>query len=156
MAADLPPVAQECVEAYVFTLRPFQLLILRRPPSRESIWVPVSGKVEPIDPNYDAALRRELAEETGFTRFRRLFSLDWEVRFEGPNGAPWRLHAFGVELESRSSPRLSDEHVAFEWTTAESAIERLHYSDNQNAVRRLAERLHLPLSGAAAPTGTSP
>jgi 8-oxo-dGTP pyrophosphatase MutT (NUDIX family) len=141
VAAELPPIAQECVEGYVYTGRPARLLILRRPPSRESIWVPVSGKVETSDPNFDAALRRELEEETGLTRFRRLFPLNWEVRFEGVDGRPWRLHAYGVELETAVSPRLSDEHVEFEWVSPAVALERLHYADNREAVQRLLERI---------------
>ena len=138
MADSGPPVAQECVEAYVFVAAPARFLILRRPPERGRIWVPVSGKVEPTDPDLESALRRELAEETGFTRFRRLFSLHWHVRFDGPDGRPWRLHAYGVELAREEPPVLSREHEAFEWVDRDEALRRLHYEDNREAVRRLS------------------
>jgi 8-oxo-dGTP pyrophosphatase MutT (NUDIX family) len=136
-----PPIAQECVEGYVFVPAPFSLLVLRRPPKRGSIWVPVSGKVDPTDRDYPAALRRELVEETGFPATVPLRPLDWHVVFDGPTGEKWRLHAFGVELDAKWAPHLSDEHDAFQWVTAQVALERLHYRDNREAVERLLARL---------------
>lgn len=136
-------IAQECVEAYLHARNPFRLLILRRTPERDRIWVPVSGKVEPTDADYPSAIRREIEEETGFGPgdLVRLVDLDWAVPFEGPNGAPWRLHAFAGELRGTLEPRLSPEHEAFEWVSANDAIARLHYPDNQEAVRRLLGRI---------------
>lgn len=139
--AELPPVDQECVEGYIFTGRPPRFLILRRPPTRGRIWVPVSGKVDPGDASFEAALRRELREETGFTQFRDLRPLDWNVDFEGPDGRRWRLHGFGVELEAELAPQLSSEHDAFEWVAPEEALRRLHYPDNRDAVRQVLASL---------------
>jgi lipoyl(octanoyl) transferase len=150
-----PPVAQECVEGYLFAGRPPRFLILRRPPSRDRIWVPVSGKVDPGDADLERALRRELAEETGFRDFRSFFSLDWHVRFDGPDGRPWRLHAYGVELSGEPSPALSAEHDAFEWVDADEAVRRLHYEDNREAVRRVRARLPGSLAPGDTPTGAT-
>jgi 8-oxo-dGTP pyrophosphatase MutT (NUDIX family) len=94
----------------------------------------VSGKVEPTDRDLEAALRRELAEETGFDHPRRVHPLDWSVEFDGPDGRRWRLFAFGVELGEEAAPRLSAEHEAFDWVEAGGAIARLHYEDNRAAV----------------------
>ncbi len=132
------PVARECVEGYVFARTPFELLLLRRPPSRDRIWVPVSGKVDPEDRDLEAALRRELREETGLTDPLAVASLDWQVRFRGPGGEVWRLHAYAVEVARRFEPRLSDEHEAWAWLGPEEAVRRLHYPDNREAVGRLA------------------
>ena len=139
MALADAPIDQECVEGYLFHRPPFRLLLLRRPPSRGRIWVPVSGKVEATDADYSSALAREVREETGFGSYVRIFPLDWEVLFEGPDGARWRLHAFGVELDRAVAPVLSSEHEAFEWVTAEEALHKLHYEDNREAVRRLRD-----------------
>jgi lipoyl(octanoyl) transferase len=147
VAASDPPIAQECVEGYVFSGEPPRFLILRRPPDRGRIWVPVSGKVDPADPSLEAALRRELAEETGFHEFVSITDLAWHVRFEGPDGRPWRLHAYGVELSKLAAPRLSAEHEAFEWVDGDEAERRLHYEDNRAAVRLVRRRF----SGPAAP-----
>lgn len=140
-AAPAGPVAQECVEGYLYRRPPLELLVLRRPPSRGSIWVPVSGKVDPTDRDLEAALRRELTEETGLRRPAELWDLDWHVPFEGPDGATWRLHAYAVEVEAGFVPRLSGEHDAYAWLAPDEAERRLHYPDNREAVRRLLVRL---------------
>ena len=141
MAPADPPVVQECVEGYVYTRDPRRLLLLRRPPARGRIWVPVSGKVEPRDADFPSALRRELAEETGWVSFLRLEPLDWEVPFDGPDGRRWRLHAYAVERSDAAAPALSEEHDAFDWVPFEEGIRRLHYEDNREAARRLDRRL---------------
>jgi 8-oxo-dGTP pyrophosphatase MutT (NUDIX family) len=130
-------VAQECVEGYLFVRHPFQVLLFRRPPSRGRIWVPISGKVDRPDRSFSAALRREVREETGLTRFRRISPMRWVFRWRGSGGGIWRLHAFAVELPSRRIPRLSDEHEAFEWLDPREALKRLHFRDNRAALRRL-------------------
>jgi 8-oxo-dGTP pyrophosphatase MutT (NUDIX family) len=137
-------VDQECVEGYLFISNPLRILLFRRPPSRGRIWVPISGKVDHEDRNLSVALRREVAEETGFRRFRRVFPLRWVFPFRGPNGRRWRLHAFAVELPTTEPPRLSDEHDAFEWLAPAEALRRLHYRDNRAALRRLLARLADP------------
>ena len=134
------PVARECVEGYIFARSPLELLVLRRPPARGRYWVPVSGKVEATDPSLESALRRELREETGPVEPRAVRPLDWEVRFRADNGETWRLHAFEVEVERPFVPTLSDEHDAFAWVPPEEAVRRLHFPDNQEAVRRLVAR----------------
>jgi 8-oxo-dGTP pyrophosphatase MutT (NUDIX family) len=135
-----PAIAQECVEGYLFAAPPLRLLIFRRPPGRGRIWVPVSGKVEASDPDLESALRRELREETGLDRARRIFPLDWTVEFP-MDGTRWRLTAFGVEVDADFEPRLSAEHEASRWVSPDEAERRLHYADNREAARRLAARV---------------
>lgn len=134
---------QECVEGYLFVRRPLQVLLFRRGPSRGRIWVPISGKVERSDRSLSDALRREIREEAGFTRLRRVSPLQWVFRFRGPDGGRWRLHAFAVELPARDSPRLSDEHEAYAWVDPVTAVARLHYRDNRAALRRLVRGVAL-------------
>lgn len=129
------------MEGYLFHLRPLRVLLFQRPPERGAIWVPVSGKVEPADPDFASAIRREIREETGFLEFERVFPLEWDVVFAGPDCRPWRLHAFGVELRRPDIPRLSPEHDGFAWLDPAQAVRRLHYEDNQAAVRKLLSLL---------------
>jgi 8-oxo-dGTP pyrophosphatase MutT (NUDIX family) len=143
-------IVQECVEGYLFASDPLQLLLFRRPPARGSIWVPISGKVDPGDASLEAAMRRELAEETGLTEPCRIEPLEWHVPFDGPDGAAWRLHAYAVEVAPGWIPRLSREHDAWEWVTVAEARRRLHYPDNRDAVQRLARWL-----GSSAPRARS-
>ena len=140
------PVAQECVEGYLFAFPPLELLLFRRPPSRRRIWVPVSGKVDPSDRSFPAALCREVEEETGFVSTpERLIDLDWHVPFRADNGETWRLHAYALEVPRSFEPRLSPEHEAAEWVSPEEAVHRLHYEDNRAAVERLRDRFrHRP------------
>ncbi|MGP8071513.1 MAG: NUDIX domain-containing protein [Thermoplasmata archaeon] len=135
------PIARECVEGYLFARDPFELLIFRRPPARGSIWVPISGKVDPEDVDFDSALGRELEEETGLTHPLRVDPLDWHVTFRADNGEVWRLHAYAVEVARTFRPRLSHEHVEYEWVGLEEAERRLDYPDNREAVGRLREFL---------------
>ncbi len=135
------PVARECVEGYLFADPPLELLIFRRPPARGRIWVPISGKVEPSDASFEAALARELTEETGLAEPRRVVPLDWHVKFRSEQGQVWRLHAYGVEVPRSFAPRLSEEHEEAAWVSAAEARARLHYEDNRAAVDRLAEVL---------------
>jgi lipoyl(octanoyl) transferase len=138
---DEAPVDQECVEGYIFAGDPPQYLILRRPPDRGRIWVPVSGKVERTDADFLAAVRREVEEETGIAHPRTVFPLDWSYPFKGPDGRQWRLHAFGLGLAAPTPPRLSPEHETFEWLEYRQAHERLHYPDNREALARLNLKL---------------
>jgi 8-oxo-dGTP pyrophosphatase MutT (NUDIX family) len=133
-----PHIDRECVEGYLFAQPPLELLIFRRPPARGRIWVPVSGKVEPSDADYESAIRREISEETGLENPVRLFALDWHVVFPVDSGETWRLHAYGVEVARTFEPRLSDEHDLSEWMSAAEARRRFHYEDNRGAVDRLA------------------
>lgn len=135
-------IARECVEAYLFASPPLELLVFRRPPERGGIWVPVSGKVEPSDPDFESAVRRELAEETGLTSPRRVLPLDWHVPFTVENGETWRLHAYAVEVERHFIPTLSREHDGAEWVSPEEARRRLHFEDNRAAVDRLVSLLN--------------
>jgi lipoyl(octanoyl) transferase len=140
--AEAPgPVARECVEGYLFARPSLELLLFRRPPARGRIWVPISGKVDPGDAGFEAALRRELEEETGLARPVDVLPLDWHVTFRADNGETWRLHAFAVEVPREFRPRLSSEHEAFEWVSPDEAVRRLHYPDNREAIPVLLRRI---------------
>ncbi|MGI0055710.1 MAG: diphthamide biosynthesis enzyme Dph2 [Thermoplasmata archaeon] len=155
MSASSPEIARACVEAYLYTPDPLRLWIFQRPPSRGSIWAVVSGKIDPSDVDAEAALRREVREETGLTDPARVFSLDWVVPFEAPDGsgAMWELTGFGVEVDPGWTPTLSTEHVAAQRVDPAVAVGLLHYGDNREAVQRLVERVAPPPrpGGVAAP-----
>jgi dihydroneopterin triphosphate diphosphatase len=140
VSEELGPVVRECVEAFVYRGPPLEILVLRRPPARGRIWAVVSGKVEATDRDWEAALRREMQEETGLP-ILRMEPLDWHVPFRADNGEVWRLHGYAVRVAPGVDPRISDEHEAFAWVSVEEALRRLHFPDNREAVVRLAERV---------------
>ncbi len=141
MSSPPTKIARECVEAYLYATPPLELLLFRRPPERGRFWVPVSGKVDPGDRDFEAALLREIDEETGLRPAAPPEPLDWHVPFPAENGETWRLHAYAVRVARDARPVLSREHDASEWVTTSEAIRRLHFPDNAEAVRRLAARL---------------
>ena len=144
MTVGAERIDRECVEGYLFAAPPLELLLFRRPPARGRIWVPISGKVDPGDADFESALRRELTEETGLTAPRRILPLDWHVPFPADNGETWRLHAYAVEVDRAFEPRLSAEHDRAEWVSPAEAVRRLHFPDNQAAVERLLDRVARP------------
>ncbi|MEM0129426.1 MAG: diphthamide biosynthesis enzyme Dph2 [Thermoplasmata archaeon] len=149
-------IARECVEGYLYTAQPRRIWVFRRPPERGGIWVPISGKVEPGDASLEAALRRELSEETGLGTPRRIVPIGFTVPFPAPDGSgTWRLTAFGVEVPSGWRPTLSREHVAAEPVPPSAAVGRLHYADNREAVGRLVAVLDAEAAAAGdrAPAG---
>ncbi len=141
-------VERECVEGYLYSTPPLRLLLFQRSPARGGFWVPISGKVEPGDADFLAALRRELVEETGLTAPLAIRALDWHQPFDGPNGAVWRLHAYAVRVPAGWTPRLSDEHVAYRWVDPATAVAELHFSDNRRAVELLVEQERGPARSA--------
>lgn len=130
---------QDCVEGFVFVRGPVKVLMLKRSAARGGWWQSVSGRVEPSDASYDAAVRREVREETGFSDVARTIPFDWNLVFRGKD-RPWRTHAFGVEVPRELPPHLSEEHTEHRWCSLAEALSLLHWPDNREALRRLAQR----------------
>jgi 8-oxo-dGTP pyrophosphatase MutT (NUDIX family) len=127
---------QECIEAYVLAGEPRQVLLLKRTEERGGFWQPVSGRIEPFDPDPPAAVRREVLEETGFSPERPPVDLSWSFAFPGRDGRTWRVHAYGLSLPATRPPRLSGEHTAFQWVPLGQAAGWLAFEDNREALRR--------------------
>ncbi len=137
MSPEPEPIARECVEGYLFATPPLELLIFRRPPSRGEVWVPVSGKVDPGDADFEAAVRREVAEETGWVARAPAISLNWHVVFRADSGELWRLHAYALRVDRGFEPTLCAEHEAWAWVTVAEAERRFHFPDNREALARV-------------------
>ncbi|MDE2045481.1 MAG: NUDIX domain-containing protein [Thermoplasmata archaeon] len=133
----LRPPLQPCVEGFVFVRSPFRLLLLKRTAMRGGFWQSVSGRVEPSDPSLEAAVRREVREETQFTKVGPVIDLHWEYVFEGRHHRPWKVHAFGVEVPDARPPVISSEHEAYRWCRSGEALATLFWPDNREALRRL-------------------
>lgn len=105
-------------------------------------WRMVGGKVEAEETAWQAALR-EVEEETGQTplMFWAVPSVNtfYEWQEDCINLAP----VFAAELEA--DPVLDAEHDSFAWVTAETAVERLVWPEQQRLVRLIDRLLHEPL-----------
>ncbi|HSM92018.1 MAG TPA: lipoyl(octanoyl) transferase LipB [Anaeromyxobacteraceae bacterium] len=118
-----------------------RVLLLRRSPERGGFWQPVTGRIEAGEAPIDAA-RRELGEETGADAavaplgYRHAFPLD--PALVPPRRPGLRIceeTAFVAALPPGFVPRLSEEHVAFEWCTPGEAAIRPRYAGLRRAIR---------------------
>ena len=123
---SLPAQPQASVQVQI--VRPgrqgYELLALHRSVARGDFWQPVTGHVEPGEPEGLAAAR-ELGEETGL--FSSVQALDYVHTFLAPEpGAPKLLRevAFAALAPAGFEPKLSAEHDAFAWVTETDARAR--------------------------------
>ena len=144
-ASAASPQRHEVVEAIVFRpTDPVLLLLLRRTPERGGWWQAVTGSVEEGE-ELEAAVRREVHEETGIANPNSILDLDFAFPFEfekygGDRPLAAIKHSFGVET-THADVRTGGEHDEWAWVTFEEALRRLTWEDNREAFRRLAKRL---------------
>jgi 8-oxo-dGTP pyrophosphatase MutT (NUDIX family) len=129
------------VQVIVYADQPdVEVLLLKRPPERGSLWQPVTGKVEPEDIDTLAAARRELLEETGIHAVRALEDLDCEFRFS-KKGIPVRERLVAARVDAPMPVTLSAEHVDFAWLGPDTARERLEWAIHRQGLARLIRRI---------------
>lgn len=127
---------QHSIEVYLFRTEPhLGFLLLKRRKAEGGFWQPITGRVEPRE-RLDRAALREVQEETGITRHKRLIDLDFTFRFNDA-GQEYLEHCFGMEVDSDVRPSLGAEHVAFRWVGYEEAMKLLRWRGNKRALIRL-------------------
>jgi len=124
-----------------------RVLLLHRKAERGNFWQPITGAIENGESTLDAA-RRELREETGHDADPR--SLDLTQSFmiesqylESRHPAPVIASepAFEARVDSRLPIRVDTlEHDTWGWFTFAEAYERIRWSDDREALDRLAIR----------------
>ncbi|HEV7242345.1 MAG TPA: lipoyl(octanoyl) transferase LipB [Thermoanaerobaculia bacterium] len=124
-----------------------RVLLLHRKAERGNFWQPITGAIENGESTLDAA-RRELREETGhelepvsldLTQSFMIESQYLESRHPVPVIAS--EPAFEVLVDSRLPIRIDSlEHDTWGWFTFAEAYERIRWSDDREAIERLATR----------------
>ena len=143
----MSPVRPDLVECWVFRVpddgRP-EFLLIQRAADRifPGIWQPVTGRLEPGERAPEAALR-EVVEETGLGSgdLEAFYDLDQVGQFYSEDADAVVLSViFAAQARRSAEPRLSREHAASVWVTAEEAVERSVWPPYRDSVT-LIERL---------------
>jgi lipoyl(octanoyl) transferase len=122
-----------------------RVLLLHRKAERGNFWQPITGAIEDGESTLDAA-RRELREETGHDLEPRSLDLTQSFMIEShylesrhPVPVIASEPAFEVEVDSRIPIRIDPlEHDTWGWFTFAEAYERIRWSDDREALERLA------------------
>jgi len=131
------------VEVYLFRRRGrrVEFLALRRTPSQRvwpGVWQPVTGRRLPRERAL-ACAAREVREETGLEP-RRWWALETVTTYFEPASDRFAaLPLFAAEIGARATVRLSNEHDAFAFLTAQAAGGRFLWESQRRgltAVRR--------------------
>lgn len=125
-----------------------RVLLLHRKPERGGFWQPITGSIEPHESPIETA-RREIVEETGHSAEPRPMDLTQSFMIESQfleSRYPAPIVAsevgFHAELDSSLPIRLdSEEHDASGWFTLAEAYEKIRWSDDREALERLAPQL---------------
>ena len=116
----------------------WEVLVLRRPPSKGGIWAPVTGNVDGEESD-EAAAARELQEETGLAHSAALRSTGFVNRFtkgEGRDAQPFVESVWAAVVRPGARVRLSHEHVESKWVAAEDAVALVAFDGCKEGVRR--------------------
>ena len=112
------------------------LLIKRTSEYLHDSWQQVSGKVEPGELGWEAALR-EIKEETGIVP-DRFYSADFIERFYEPNQNTINLvPVFVGFVDEDIVVQLSDEHSDYIWVTSDEAYGYLHFSQQRESITHI-------------------
>jgi 8-oxo-dGTP pyrophosphatase MutT (NUDIX family) len=109
-----------------------KFLVMQRTPSKDSIWQPVTGNVEP-DEQLEAAAVREVWEETGINRIHDLKRV-WEFDFD-KKGRRFHETVFCARVDD-SEVRLSSEHADHRWCPGNEARAIMGFESNQEGLDR--------------------
>jgi 8-oxo-dGTP pyrophosphatase MutT (NUDIX family) len=114
-------------------------LLMRRIPSRGGFWQPLTGGVR-VGEELEAALRREVEEETGIVSVKRVINTGFAFPFSD-HGKDYVEHVFGVEVLPNATVILSPEHDSQVWVSKEEVLALLRWPGNIEGFRRLCSIL---------------
>lgn len=120
-----------------------EVLLLKRPASKGSVWQPVTGNVEEGE-NVQTAAVRELEEETGLRGAAAVHPVGFIHRFSkstAHGAVDFEEHVFAAYVRLGSTVKLSGEHIESKWVSPEEAQRLLPQAGVADAVRRAVEMI---------------
>jgi dATP pyrophosphohydrolase len=135
------PIRSFSISAYVARVedgRGRYLLLKRVSNYLKGSWQQVSGRIEPAETGWQAALR-EIREETGLVPSRFYSANETEVFYEHHQNCINVIPVFVGFVEGDAKVILSAEHDEFRWVTVDEAQELLLFGVQVTTIRRLEE-----------------
>lgn len=115
-------------------------LLLKRNKQKGGFWQPVSGGVHEGE-SLLQALKRELKEETGISKYLNLISDIYYFEFKVDNAKVLREYVFGVEISPKTKIKISKEHTAMKWLNLKNSLKILKHKDNKTGFKKLYSML---------------
>lgn len=137
----------EKVQVIIFrkTERGIEFLLLRKK-GEKVFWQGVTGGVESYDKSIRDAAFREVNEELQIdTSINELMGPVYDFTFatqrKGHEGQKVREFCFSLEIASKSSIQLSEEHDIYRWLSYEKALQLIAHDDPKKVVRIIYSKL---------------
>jgi 8-oxo-dGTP pyrophosphatase MutT (NUDIX family) len=127
--------------------RDWEVLVLRRPPAKGSVWAPVTGNVDEGE-TFEHAAARELQEETGLGGEGALHRAEFVNRFSKEKGGTARAfeeRVFAAVIPQGRPVRLSEEHVEAKWVSPAEAVELVAFEGCKKGVKSALEAVEARL-----------
>lgn len=117
-----------------------EFLLLKRAENEvyPGLWQMVSGRINPDEPAYLAAIR-ELEEETGLLPIKMWVVPTVNSFYYPKDDSVTMIPVFLFEVPYEGEVQLSEEHTEYLWAAADAATERLAWPGQRNAVRIITE-----------------
>lgn len=111
-----------------------EYLIIQNNPDRGGRWSFAKGQVKNGESEYETA-QREVQEEVGL-KIKTIEGFREQMQYSPAPGV-WKTVIFFVaELDTKQTPRKSDEAYAFEWLPFDKAFERITFKETKDILRR--------------------
>ena len=133
------PIRSFAISAYLVRVddgRGRYLVLKRLSKYLKGTWQQISGRIEPGETGWRAALR-EIREETGLVPSRFYSANETEVFYEPRQNCINVIPVFVGFVEADARIVLSAEHDEFRWVTAEEAKEVLPFGGQAATIQRI-------------------